>query len=161
MNWFCLNSSQWLIYQHWTLYTNFSAKLLCLLILVWVFLTLIPGHRVQESKIFCANYVTRFSIDLNKIWFVIETCWPDGPHTLFYSIYSEERKPCLTDVRGEGGGIFYEDLLAFGHLLSNFFKDSYDDKLYSTPHFVTSLNDLHSKVTVLWKINICCTCYFA
>ena len=38
---------------------------------------------VRESKIVWANYLRKFSIDSNGIWYTVETCWCDGPHTHF------------------------------------------------------------------------------
>ena len=48
---------------------------------------------VQESKIFCTNYLTKLSIDLNGIWHTFNTCWYHEPHTHFMSSsqYSRER----------------------------------------------------------------------
>ena len=51
-----------------------------ILIPIWLTLTLVQGHGVRESKNFCANYLSKFLIDLNWIWYTIETCWCDEPH---------------------------------------------------------------------------------
>ena len=37
-------------------------------------LTLIQGHRNVKKQNFCANYLTKFSIDVNGILYTIETC---------------------------------------------------------------------------------------
>ena len=34
-----------------------------------------------ERKNFCASYLTKFSIGLSGIWYSVETCWSDEPHT--------------------------------------------------------------------------------
>ena len=46
-----------------------------ILILVWVTLTLIQGHRIKERKNICASYHTKFSIGLGGVWYAVETCW--------------------------------------------------------------------------------------
>ena len=57
-----------------------------LYILIWMFLTLIQGHRsAMESKNCCANYLTKFSVDMNGIWYTVQTCWCHEPHTHFIS----------------------------------------------------------------------------
>ena len=42
---------------------------------------------MQESKNFCTNYLTKFSIDLNGMCFTVETCWCDEPQS-FYLVHS-------------------------------------------------------------------------
>ena len=41
--------------------------------------------RVPESQNCCTHYLTKFLIDLNGIWYAIETCCSDAPHS--YSFY--------------------------------------------------------------------------
>ena len=42
---------------------------------------------MRESKNFCANYLTNFSIDLNGIHCTVDTCWCDEPHANFISSF--------------------------------------------------------------------------
>ena len=66
---------------------------LYIFILVYVTLTLIQGHGMQESKNFCANYLLKLSMDLDEIWRAVETCWFGKCVTFFISgnRYSRER----------------------------------------------------------------------
>ena len=47
---------------------------LYILILVSVTLTLIQGHSDAWSKTFYTSYITKFSTDLDGIWYTFETC---------------------------------------------------------------------------------------
>ena len=38
---------------------------------------------VQESKHFCAIYLTKISNNLDGNWHTVETCWSEEPQTLF------------------------------------------------------------------------------
>ena len=48
---------------------------------------------MRESKNMCASYLTKLLIDLNGIWYIIETFWCDEPHfhCIMPSQYSRER----------------------------------------------------------------------
>ena len=48
---------------------------------------------MQESKSFCTNYLTKLSIDLNGIWYSVETFVSDQSYTHFVMAdqYSGER----------------------------------------------------------------------
>ena len=52
-----------------------------------------------ESKNFCANYLTKFLIDLNGIWSTVVTYQCDEPHThfLFHLFNIQGREPYLSD----------------------------------------------------------------
>ena len=53
---------------------------------------------MQESKDFCTNYLTKFSIDLNGICSTVETCWYDEPHTILAQLFTVQgRKPYICD----------------------------------------------------------------
>ena len=58
---------------------------LYILILVEVTLSLIGGHKAQESKTFCVNYFTKFHMNLDVIWCAVEDYWWVEPHTHFVS----------------------------------------------------------------------------
>ena len=36
-----------------------------------------------ESKNSCANYLTKFCVDLDVIFYAVEACWSDHPHIIF------------------------------------------------------------------------------
>ena len=38
-----------------------------------------------DYKSFCANYLPKFSVDLDGIWCNFETCWSDETHAQFIS----------------------------------------------------------------------------
>ena len=56
----------------------------------YVTLTFIQGHRVQESKHFCTDYLTTFYIDVDGMWHTAETCWSNEPFHLVYSVFKSE-----------------------------------------------------------------------
>ena len=66
---------------------------LYILIVVEVALTWIKSHRDVWKENFCANYLTKFIMILNRIPYAIDTCWSDELHTHFISPnqYSRER----------------------------------------------------------------------
>ena len=39
----------------------------------------------QGSKSFSTNHPTKYSLDLNGIWYTVYTCWCDDPQTHFIS----------------------------------------------------------------------------
>ena len=41
---------------------------------------------MQVSKNFCASYLTKFSVDLDRNQFAVETCWCDEPHYFVQSV---------------------------------------------------------------------------
>ena len=64
-----------------------------ILILVQLTLTLNQDLRSARSKSVWANYLTKFTIKLDRIWYAVETCWCDQPHSHFISSvqYSRDR----------------------------------------------------------------------
>ena len=56
---------------------------------------------MQESKNVCANYLTKFSIDLNGTWYTVETCWCNDPHAYSFScpFNIQGREPYLNDLK--------------------------------------------------------------
>ena len=59
-----------------------DVSVLYIMILVQLTLTLIQGHRSARKKN-CANYLTKFLINLDGILFSVETCRCYEPHTYF------------------------------------------------------------------------------
>ena len=56
--------------------------------------------QMRESKIFCANYVTKFPIDLDGMWYTVETHWSYEPcaHLIWSDKYSRKGIRNLTCV---------------------------------------------------------------
>ena len=54
-----------------------------ILILVFLTVTLIQGHRDSRRENFSANYLPKLSVDLDGIWHAVEACWSDKSHTQF------------------------------------------------------------------------------
>ena len=48
-----------------------------------------------ESKNFCSNYLTNFSINLDGIWYAVETCWADESHSHFILLDQYSRETSL------------------------------------------------------------------
>ena len=47
---------------------------------------------MRERKILCTNDLTKFLVDLDGIWFAIETCWSGAfyTHSILSDQYSKE-----------------------------------------------------------------------
>ena len=54
-----------------------DSVVLYILVIVFLPLTVIQGHRCARKNLFLAIYLIKFSIDLNGIWCPVETCWCD------------------------------------------------------------------------------------
>ena len=54
------------------------------LILVWVTLALIQGHKLRESKKFFTRGITEFSVYLDEIWYAVKTWWYDKQNAHFF-----------------------------------------------------------------------------
>ena len=80
---------------------------------------------VREKDKFCINYLTKFEIDLNGIWYAFETCWLDEPHThyIISSIEYSRKRTLIYDFVNN-----FERWLVFRHLQMDFFQTSYDDR---------------------------------
>ena len=64
--------------------------------LVYVTFTLIQGKECERARNFCGSYLTKFSIDLDRMWWTVETCLCDEPHTVLIS-FIQRREPYLCD----------------------------------------------------------------
>ena len=48
-------------------------------------------QKCKRVKNFCSNYLTRFSFNLNGIWFTVEACWHDEHQTHYSCPLNVER----------------------------------------------------------------------
>ena len=65
---------------------------------------------MQESKNFCPNYLTKFAIDLNGIWYTVETCWCCEVHTYFVLLISKGKIPACVILFGQLYIVLYSDI---------------------------------------------------
>ena len=54
-----------------------------ILILIFLTLTLIQGRRSARKQKYLSYYLTKVSINLNGIWYTVETSWCYEPHIHF------------------------------------------------------------------------------
>ena len=45
------------------------------------------SQKCEKAKQLLTNYPTKFLINLNGIWYTVETCWCDEPHTQFITSF--------------------------------------------------------------------------
>ena len=93
---------------------------------------------MRESKNFWANHLTKFLIDLNRIWYTVETYWYDEPHTHSMAFSIQGRESYVYRI-------LWRKLyhwLVFNHLRTHFFQTWYDDRNHWALHFDISWDDL-------------------
>ena len=80
---------------------------------------------MRERKHLYANYLTRCSVDLDRIWCAVKTCWYSEHYSHFISSSKCSRE--RTNL-GEERCERFKYWLAFRHLLTDFFQTWYDDR---------------------------------
>ena len=57
------------------------------------------SQKCKKSKNFCSNYVTKFSITLSGIWYIVEICWCLNVVLISsHSFTIQGREPYLCDL---------------------------------------------------------------
>ena len=111
---------------------------------------------VIESKNIFTNYITRVSVNLDGIWYAVETCWSYEPHTHFMSsdCHSLERTLCMCFCQKN----FSVGLCSYIIFIS-FFQTWYGDRDHWILHFLyqSEWPWLSIKVTgIVWEIKNFC-----
>ena len=115
---------------------------------------------VQNSRNFCANYLMKFSIDVDGIWYTVETCWSDELHTLslWSDWYWRERNSCGSVKKNFSVGLFqtFTD-----RLLSNclWWQKSIHSIFWY--QFGWPWSSCSFKVTVVWEVKHFCAYFLA
>ena len=83
-------------------------------------LSLIQGYLqgCEKEKNFCANILNKFSVDLDGIWYAVQSYWSDEPHVIFKeksSRWCHEKNSCV-------GSQSYE------RLHTDYFQTWHDDR---------------------------------